>query len=78
MSELTSCNYCNLKRIKRAAKAKDYKVTILYDAKWGMGGANVYTHPKYVNIAGLEGGEDGERKNYRSSWMMSIPKECCC
>jgi hypothetical protein len=78
MSELTSCNYCNLERIKRDAWAKKQKVTVLADARWGMGGCNVYVHPKTVKIHKLEGGEDGPRKKYFVAWMMQITTHCAC
>ena len=82
MSELTKCNFCTLKDIKRRAKENGMRVTVLADAAWmpdGMPkGVNVYVHPKDIKIVELEGGEDGERKNYRKSWMMGISKECCC
>ena len=78
MSEQTQCNYCRLKSIEHDAKQKKMKVTILCDTKWGMGGFNVYIHPKDVKIAKLPGGEDGEREKYRRSWMQDIGEQCCC
>lgn len=75
---MSICNYCILQSIKKQAKLKGYKVTILYDAKWGLGGVNVYVHPKSIKISDLSGGEDGERKQYRKAWMMEIPVYCCC
>jgi hypothetical protein len=54
------------------------RVTVLSDAHWGMGGENVYVHPKEIKIAKLLGGEDGPRKVYFASWMMEIPSRCCC
>lgn len=78
MSELTTCNYCNLKRIRRNAKAKGMKVTILRDAHWGMGGENIYVHPREIKIAEFPGGEDGPRSHYFASWMMKIPNKCQC
>ena len=78
MSELTSCNFCNLGRIRRDAKVKGMKVTILNDASWGMGGSNVYVHPKEIKIEKLDGGENGCRLEFRVSWMMEIPNRCQC
>lgn len=75
---MAECNYCTLQRIRRDAKKKGMEVTVLGDADWGMGGKNVYVHPTAVNIAELEGGEDGERKQYRMAWLMSIPDQCVC
>jgi len=78
MSELTQCNYCSMSRIRRDAKAEKKKVTVLADARWGMGGVNVYVHPCDVNIRKLEGGENGERAKYRVSWMMELSEHCVC
>ena len=78
MSENTTCNFCKLARIRRNAKEKRLKVTVLNDARWGMGGSNVYVHPKEVKIAKLPEGEDGLRSTYRVSWMMEIPNSCRC
>ncbi len=72
------CNSCRLKRIKRSAKEEGKKVTILSDARWGMGGVNVYVHPKGINIRNLDGGEDGERAKHRVAWMMEITNSCEC
>jgi hypothetical protein len=54
------------------------KVTKLHDATWGMGGVNIYVHPKDVDISKLPGGEDGERAKYHESWYMELPKSCHC
>jgi len=78
MSELTTCNYCNLKNIKREAKAVGKKVTILDDAEWGLCGRNIYVHPPEINIRLMKGGEDGPRSKYRIAWMKEISKICCC
>jgi hypothetical protein len=60
------------------AKAKNNKVTILHDAAWGLGGVNVYVHPKSVIIDKLKGGEDGERSKYRVAWFYELSESCCC
>ena len=78
MSELTSCNFCNLNRIRRDAKVKGMKVTVLNAVMGGLGGSTVYVHPKEVKIAKLPGWEDGPREKYFVSWMMEIPDRCCC
>lgn len=78
MSELTECNYCKLSKIRASVRQSGNKVTLLADAKWGMGGVNVYVHPKAVDIRKLVGGEDGNRAQYRVSWMMEVPDHCCC
>lgn len=72
------CNYCSMKQIRARAKDLGESVTVLQDAKWGMGGVNVYVHPKEINIRTQSGGEDGPRARYRVSWMMEIPSRCAC
>jgi hypothetical protein len=78
MSELTTCNYCNLRSIRRHAKEQGLKVTVLNDARWGMGGCNVYVHPKSIKIREFRGGEDGARAKYRRAWFAELPERCCC
>jgi len=75
---MSECNYCAFKRINSRADARGMKVTKLYDAKWGMGGVNIYVHPKDINVSELPGGEDGERSKYREAWYMELPTSCCC
>lgn len=75
---MADCNYCNLRRYKADARRAHMKITVLADATWGMGGVNVYEHPKDVSIHKLSGGEDGDRAQYRISWMMELPDHCAC
>lgn len=76
MSELTSCNYCNLKRIKDRAKKDGLEVTLLKDRKYG--GINVYVHPSTVVIDCMPGGENGEREKYYRAWLMALTDHCVC
>lgn len=78
MSELTPCNWCSLRRIREQAKVDNKKVTILHDADWGLGGMNVYVHPKDIDVRKLKGGEDGIRSKYRVTWFKALSKSCCC
>lgn len=81
MSELTPCNYCSLQRIKARAKQEKMKITVLSNATWGMGGYNIYKHPKNINIRKLAKSnreDDKELNQYCVSWMMEIPDRCCC
>jgi hypothetical protein len=72
MSDLTPTNAESLARIKQRAKKDGKAVTVLADAHWGMGGMNVYVHPKGLDIRSMSGGEDGPRSKYRVAWMMEI------
>jgi hypothetical protein len=75
---MNRCNYCHMKFIKNRANRDGMKVTTLRDARWGMGGVNVYVHPASVDIKSIEGGEDGERSKYRQAWFMELTQSCAC
>lgn len=78
MSDLTPCNYCSLQSIKKRAKEKRQKVTVLYNSKWHSGqGCNVYVHPKNVKLQNIK--EDSElHDKYSVSWFMELSDKCCC
>ncbi len=78
MSELTQCNFCRVRDIKRRAKKDGMKVTLMQDCNWGLEGTNIYVHPPEVNVRKMEGGEDGPRSKYRVGWAMSIGSSCSC
>jgi len=75
MSELTPCNYCTLRRIRERAKVSGVRVTVLRDAKWGLGGVNVYVHPVKVNVRKLR---EYDRGKYRAAWFMEVGQSCEC
>lgn len=75
MSELTQCNSCSLKGIKSDARKKGAKVTILNDGDFGLGGVNVYTHPKEIKIAKLS---KSAREKYFKAWFMELTTHCIC
>ena len=66
MSELTSCNYCNLKSIKRMAKKKHQKVEVRPSSYDKM--------EKYSYMGGVDVLVDGEKV----AWFMVLPSYCCC
>ncbi len=68
MSELTPCNYCNLRSIKRRAEANNQQVTLL-------NGQDVYVHPKAVDIKSLP---HDQREQYWRAWLMAITDHCVC
>ena len=70
MSKQRLCNYCLLELIRKGAKAKRKKVTILADTSWEMNGLNIYVHPPSVVIHKLKGGEDCERAKYRQAHIL--------
>ena len=74
MSELTQCNYCLLKHIKKRAKEKRMKVTVRA-TNWGLGGFDVFMHPKDIVI---DPKNVEQRNQYFQSWMMEITDHCVC
>ena len=74
---MATCNYCSFQQIKRLAKTKGLKITT-EPAKWGMGGINVYLHPKNIKINDFGNDEDGRKGQYRVSWFMELPAHCTC
>ena len=72
MSELTTCNYCNLRRIKDRAKKEKKKVTKIPTSQ-ELGGFEIFVHPKEIDIKKLS---KKERTKYFSSWMWEITDHC--
>lgn len=76
MSELTPCNFCNLRRYRRQAVQENKYVLILRaekDKKNTLGGYDVYMIPKGVRPDKRE-----EFKQYKISWMWEISDRCVC
>jgi hypothetical protein len=67
MSELTTCNFCNLKRIRREAKREGKVVRLRKDKTYD--GTNVYV---------LDKGESIIHDKHFAAWMMKITEKCCC
>lgn len=74
MSELTSCNHCNLERMRCDARAHKQRVTLI-PATWGLGGVEVYVHPRTVNVRKLT---KAQAKRYWRAWMMEVTEHCVC
>jgi len=67
MSELTSCNYCNLKRIKARAKNEHKKVKVVPVSYGGK-----------LKTFSYMGGVDVLIDNKKVAWFMELPDHCCC
>ena len=80
MSDLTPCNFCNLKRIKEASKAKGYITRITHEgASFGLGGVNIISYPKGIILPKSGTKERSEfNKKYFVAWFMELPGYCCC
>jgi hypothetical protein len=75
MSELTQCNYCSLRQIRKQAKSDGMKVTIRVG--WN-GGKDIYVHPKEIVIPNVNGDKNPLRDKYCHNWMQSIGSSCSC
>jgi hypothetical protein len=64
VSDLTPCNYCNYKDIKRRYKGQD----ILKVPGWHKG----------VDILVVPKGEEPDREKHFIAWFMELPDHCCC
>jgi hypothetical protein len=76
MSELTKCNYCDLKSIRRRARARGEKIVVV--------GQTAYRIPKSMSKrdfmklpTGSVDARTGKGK-YFVAWFMAIPDHCCC
>ena len=78
MSELTTCNYCNLEAIKARARKEKQCVTLLGLPHSKLGGVEVYVHPKTVNITALNLDDLTRIKQYWVAWMWAITDHCVC
>jgi hypothetical protein len=72
MSELTPCNYCSLRNIRRRAERKGLNVTLRHEGS----GTTVYIHPSDVTEFPLR--EDGEPDEYFAAWFMALTDHCVC
>lgn len=71
------CNYCKFRILRKKALEGGLKVTTK-TATWGMGGVEVFVHPKDVVIEEGAGKEDHPQKKYWKCWYMSLPNCCAC
>jgi hypothetical protein len=75
MSELTRCNYCDLRSIERGAKQDDMVITKLVGWK---GGIDVFVHPSGAEITKKSQGDNHPHQKWFRAWFMSITDHCCC
>jgi len=72
---LPECNFCNVEKIRRRAKAEGLCVSIL-DSPRKQKGKDVYVHADETS-AFLERPEE-KRAECLRGWFMSIPSHCVC
>jgi len=68
MSQLTSCNRCTLKLLRKR-KSPGESIKVVEDKDSGMGGFNVYQFPKGHKII---------HSKHFVAWLMEIPERCEC
>lgn len=68
MSELTPCNFCNLRSIRRYALKRGKEVTMLPSTS-ELGGIDVYVHPPDTEI---------NTEKHFNAWFMALTDYCCC
>lgn len=73
MSEMTQCNRCRLKDIRKRAKDEKQRVTLIRDVI--NGGYEVYVHPRDVKIRDLS---ENDQKAYWVLWVKEITDTCIC
>ena len=74
MSELTICNYCEVKRLKKEAKSTGLVVTKRAQ-NFGLGGHDYFVHPKHIKI---DPKNSLHREKYFRLWAMETGKYCEC
>ena len=72
MSELTPCNYCNLKEARIYAKKKGERIVVGGRDKYGL--IQIFSIPQGVKTRVAF----ANPKEYVHQWMAEIPDHCCC
>ena len=85
MSELTTCNYCNLRRYREQARKKGHRIVMR--PSMFMRGVNVWSVPKGVKLPSVEqmiepckshpNGNDAYAR-YHVAWFMALSRGCAC
>lgn len=70
MSDLTACNYCKLKRLRRQAKLSQARIHIRQSKQHG--GLNVFLVPHGGSLDSSEGSP------FKVAWFKALPETCCC
>ena len=77
MSELTTCNFCSLKDMKRNMPP-GHRLVKRHNATWGMGGINIYVVPLDVEVPQVVVDGDEFHKAYWNRWFMELSTRCVC
>ena len=75
MEVILRCNFCTLKKIKSNAEEIGLSATLIKSTSSGLGGIDVFIHPKNVTIESLE---PEKRKEFFAVWAWEIGDKCHC
>jgi hypothetical protein len=76
MSELTTCNYCNHRRMLADAKRCGQRITLLPKEIGTMTeGMDVFMHPKKLKIEKLT---PAQRTKFWKAWFGALTDHCVC
>ncbi len=79
MSELTQCNYCTLRDIKRQAAHEKKHVHLKHDTGRELDGIDVYVTPVSVDLPEGHITRVSEfHQEYWVSWFMGLTDHCVC
>lgn len=77
---MSRCNYCSHRQLKKLAKDKGMKLTIIRETEYALGGVNVFMSPPEITREYLKTLVRGtpEREKYLVAWYMELTDHCCC
>ncbi len=80
MSELTTCNFCSLKAMRKRREGTGERVIVRYNSLWfGNGGCNVYALPKDFRMPPEGIIESGPlHDKYHLAWFAGLTDHCVC
>lgn len=82
MSDMTLCNYCNLKAIRARNKGKGMVVRVTGEGPdfKELGGINVIVYPKNLRIPSRKQIEERAKffEDHFVAWFMELTGYCCC
>lgn len=81
MSDMTPCNYCNLKAIRKRNKGKGMTIRLTTEGVDSrLGGVNVIVYPSTLRIPPYKQAEERAKflKDHFVAWFMELTGYCCC
>lgn len=73
---MSQCNFCSFELLKTRAKKAGLAYTTINESRNdGLGGVNIYVHPKNIDIHKLT---ESERDTFFQEWYMELGNKCEC